>query len=65
MDIRKNFFTERIIKNWNRLPREVVDLSVLGLWLDSMILKDFSNLSDSMILFYPQFCTEIVLYPVQ
>lgn len=31
LDIRKKFFTDRVIMHWSRLPREMVELPSLGL----------------------------------
>ena len=61
LDIRRKFFTQRVVTRWNMLPKEVVDapcldvaLGSLGWWLATLHTAEGLKLDDHCGAFQPR-----------
>ena len=76
MDIRRKFFTQRVVTHWNRLPKEAVDapsleafkarlevaLGSLVWWLTTLHIAGGLELNDHCGPFQPRpFCDSVIL----
>ena len=76
LDIRKKFFTQRLVTHWNRLPKEVVDAPSLEAfkarldvalgspvwWLVTLNIAGGLKFGDHCGLFQPRpFCDSVIL----
>ena len=76
MDIRREFFTHRVVMHWNRLPKEAVDapsleafnarldvaLGSLVWWLATLHIKGRLKLDDHCGPFQPRPCYESMIF---
>ena len=77
LDIRRKFFTQRVVTHWNRLPKEVVDvpsleafnvrldvaLGSLVLWLVTLPMAGGLKLDDHCGRFQPRpFCDSMIRF---
>jgi len=74
LDIRRNFFTQRVVKHWNRLPKEVVNalsldafkarlvaLGSLVYWMTTLPLPGWLKLNDLWGPFQPRPCYDSII----